>query len=57
MRDIYGIEISADLVSKITDKVMPVLTEWQGRPLERVYPIMRDPSNQKHTEVCIIQGS
>ena len=40
MRDIYGIEISADLVSKITDKVMPMLTEWQGRPLERVYPIV-----------------
>lgn len=40
MRDIYGIEISADLVSKITDKVMPMLTEWQGRPLERIYPIV-----------------
>jgi len=40
MRDIYGIEISADLVSKITDKVMPTLTEWQARPLDRVYPIV-----------------
>ncbi|MGI6449981.1 MAG: IS256 family transposase [Desulfitobacteriia bacterium] len=40
MRDIYGIEISADLVSKITDKVMPMLTEWQARPLERLYPIV-----------------
>ena len=40
MRDIYGIEISADLVSKITDKVMPMLTEWQSRPLEKIYPIV-----------------
>jgi len=40
MRDIYGIEVSADLVSKITDKIMPLVTEWQSRPLEKVYPIV-----------------
>ncbi|CEJ06336.1 Transposase, Mutator family, partial [Acididesulfobacillus acetoxydans] len=31
MRDIYGIDVSAELVSKITDKVMPLVTEWQCR--------------------------
>jgi transposase-like protein len=40
MRDIYGIDVSAGLVSKVTDKVMPLVAEWQTRPLERVYPIV-----------------
>ncbi|GAV23282.1 IS256 family transposase [Carboxydothermus pertinax] len=40
MKDIYGIDVSPALVSKITDKIMPQITEWQARPLERVYPIV-----------------
>ena len=40
MRDIYGIEVSAELVSKVTDKIFPLVTEWQSRPLDRVYPIV-----------------
>jgi transposase-like protein len=40
LKDIYGIEVSAGLVSKVTDKVMPLVAEWQSRPLERVYPIV-----------------
>ena len=40
MRDIYGIEISASMVSIITDKILPTIAEWQSRPLERVYPIV-----------------
>lgn len=40
MRDIYGIDVSADLVSKVTDKIFPLVTEWQSRPLDRVYPIV-----------------
>jgi putative transposase len=40
MKDIYGVDISAELVSKITDKVLPMVTEWQSRPLDRVYPIV-----------------
>lgn len=40
MRDIYGIEVSAELVSKVTDKIFPFVTEWQSRPLDRVYPIV-----------------
>jgi len=27
-------------VSKVTDKVMPLVAEWQSRPLDRVYPIV-----------------
>ena len=36
----YGVEISPELVSKITDAVLPELREWQSRPLDAVYPIM-----------------
>lgn len=40
MRDIYGIDVSPAMVSKITDKVMPQIVEWQSRTLDRVYPIV-----------------
>lgn len=40
LQEIYGIEISATRLSEITDKVMPVITEWQGRALEKVYAIV-----------------
>lgn len=40
LRDIYGIEASASLISRITDKLMPAVTEWQSRPLETIYPIV-----------------
>lgn len=40
LKDIYGIEVSASLISKITDKIFPYITEWQSRPLEKVYPIV-----------------
>jgi putative transposase len=40
LRDIYGIDVSASLVSRITDKLMPAITEWQSRPLESIYPIV-----------------
>lgn len=40
MRDLYGIDVSPTMVSKITDKIMPMIAEWQSRPLERIYPIV-----------------
>ena len=40
MRDIYGIDISPSMVSKITDKILPMVSEWQSRPLDRVYPVV-----------------
>lgn len=39
-REIYGIEASASLISKITDKIMSQISEWQSRPLDSVYPIV-----------------
>lgn len=40
MRDIYGIDVSPSLVSRVTDKIMPEVAEWQSRPLEKVYAVV-----------------
>lgn len=37
MQDLYGIEVSAEMVSKITDKIIPEIKEWQNRTLEPIY--------------------
>lgn len=40
LNDIYGIEASAEMISRITDRVMPEVKEWQARPLDRKYVVM-----------------
>lgn len=40
MGKIYGVEISAELVSRVTDGIVEELNEWQARPLDALYPIM-----------------
>jgi len=40
IKSLYDVEISPELVSKISEKIMPQLTEWQNRPLEAVYPFI-----------------
>ncbi|MGC7870602.1 IS256 family transposase [Desulfosporosinus sp. SYSU MS00001] len=40
MRDLYGVDVSPTMVSKVTDKIMPLIAEWQSRPLDRIYPIV-----------------
>jgi len=40
LREIYGCEIPQTLISKITDKILPEVNEWQNRPLETIYPII-----------------
>lgn len=40
LNDIYGIELSAEMVSKITDKILPRIREWQNRGLKSVYPFV-----------------
>ena len=36
----YGIEVSPDLISRVTDAVLEEVREWQNRPLEALYPIV-----------------
>lgn len=40
IKEMYDVEISAMTLSKITDRVIPKVKEWQNRPLEDVYPIV-----------------
>jgi putative transposase len=40
LQDIYGIELSAEMVSKITDRILPDVKEWQSRPLNPMYPFV-----------------
>jgi transposase-like protein len=40
IQELYGLDVSATLVSNITDKIVHTATEWQSRPLESMYPIV-----------------
>jgi putative transposase len=40
LRELYGIEVSPDLVSAVTDAVLEEIAAWQARPLEPVYPLV-----------------
>jgi putative transposase len=40
LREIYGVEVSAGLISQVTDAVMDDARDWQQRPLEDVYPVL-----------------
>jgi putative transposase len=40
LRDLYGVEVSPDLISAVTDAVLEEIAAWQGRPLEPVYPLV-----------------
>jgi len=40
LEEIYGVEVSPDLISSVTEAVLEEVREWQTRPLEAVYPIV-----------------
>lgn len=40
MQELYGVKISPDMVTAITNKVIPQIKEWQTRPLDEVYPVV-----------------
>ena len=40
LRELYGIEVSPDLISAVTDAVLDEIAAWQSRPLEPVYPLV-----------------
>lgn len=40
IQEIYGMELAPSQITTITDKLLPIIKEWQNRPLERVYPII-----------------
>jgi len=40
MQELYGVNVSPDKVTSITDKMIPTIKEWQKRPLDNVYPVV-----------------
>lgn len=40
LEEIYGVEVSRDLISTVTDAVMEEVRDWQNRPLDAVYPVI-----------------
>ena len=40
LESLYGIDASPELISRITDKILPLVTEWQSRPLEEIYGVV-----------------
>ena len=40
LQNLYGVDVSPTMISKITDKILPEIREWQSRQLEDVYPIV-----------------
>lgn len=40
VRQLYGIDISPQFVSRATEQLQQQITDWQSRPLERVYPVV-----------------
>jgi transposase-like protein len=40
LAEMYALEVSSAKISLITDKLLPLITEWRNRPLESVYPIV-----------------
>lgn len=40
MRELYDIEICDSTISRITDKILPIVKEWQERPLEEIYAVV-----------------
>lgn len=40
LEEIYGVEVSPELISRVTDGIMEEVRLWQNRPLEHIYPII-----------------
>jgi len=40
LHQLYGIEVSPTLISNVTNKVVPLIKEWQNRPLQSVYAVV-----------------
>jgi transposase-like protein len=40
LAELYGTDVSPDLISRVTDAVLDEVREWQNRPLDPVYPVV-----------------
>jgi putative transposase len=65
LAELYGTEVSPDLISKVTDAILEEVREWQSRPLETIYPVVffdalrvkiRDEGMVKNKAVYVVLG-
>jgi putative transposase len=65
LAELYGTEVSPDLISKVTDAVLDEVREWQSRPLDAIYPVVffdalrvkiRDEGMVKSKAVYVVLG-
>lgn len=63
LNEMYGVEVSPSLISKVTDKVWETVEAWQNRPLDAIYPIVyldaihlkiRQDGQVKNTAVYVV---
>ena len=40
LHEVYGVDASAEMISHMTDRILPIAKEWQNRPLERKYAVV-----------------
>ena len=40
LKELYGVQVSPDLISRVTDAVIEEVRQWQNRPLETIYPLV-----------------
>src|SRR3546814_3395261 len=40
LKERYDFDVSAGTISAVTDKLLPLITDWRSRPLEAIYPIL-----------------
>lgn len=65
IEDIYGFDVSESFVSRVTDKIMQDIEDWQRRPLDEIYPVVfidavhfsvRDDNRIKKLAAYVILG-
>src|SRR5215472_13882127 len=59
LRELYGIDVSPDLISAVTDAVLEEVAEWQNRPLDACFPLVffrRDPGQDQGGGLRAQQG-
>jgi putative transposase len=53
LREMYQVDVSPDLISRVTDAVAEELAEWQARPLDPVWPVVFIDALVRHEAPCI----
>jgi len=65
LQEIYGVEVSPDMISTVTDGVIDEVRAWQSRPLDPVYPILyldalqvkvKDQGRVSNKAICLAIG-